>query len=74
MYGQMIGTQSKSSILKQIILNDIEMEEGFQSYTSKIQMSEKDRKLDQVSLKIMALTFNMAGGLPTDLKEIDQIL
>ena len=50
------------------------MEEGLESIASKVKLSNKDKKLDQVSLKIMALTFNMAGGLPTNEMEIDQIL
>ena len=36
LYGQMVGTQSKSSILKKIILNDVGIEEGIESIAKKI--------------------------------------
>jgi hypothetical protein len=50
------------------------LEEGIESIANKVKPSITDKKLDQVSLRILALTFNMAGGLPDNEQQIDQIL
>jgi hypothetical protein len=62
----MLKTSTKQQLLKKSILNDVGLHPdlSIESITNNIIINEKDTKLDKVSLRILALTFNMAGGLP----------
>jgi hypothetical protein len=68
----MLQSATKSEIIKKSILNSFSTDpRSIEGIASKVRVSRQDKKLDEVSLKILALTFNMAGGLPSSEKEID---
>jgi hypothetical protein len=53
-------------MLKKSIVNDIGLddENSIVGLTNKITPNSREIKLDKVALRIFAVTYNMAGGLP----------